>query len=61
VALSKAGWNVVLTARRADALQETALLCESPETCMVLAGDVTDEEFVKKLFSETVTRFGKRY
>jgi hypothetical protein len=28
---------------------------------MVLAGDVTDEEFVKKLFSETVTRFGKRY
>ncbi|KAJ7929055.1 hypothetical protein B0H13DRAFT_2248124 [Mycena leptocephala] len=47
VALSKAGWNVVLTARRADALQETALLY------------VTDEEFVKKLFSETVTRFGR--
>ncbi|KAF7330901.1 hypothetical protein MVEN_02429600 [Mycena venus] len=26
---------------------------------MVLAGDVTDEEFVKKLFSETVARFGR--
>ncbi|KAJ6543972.1 hypothetical protein B0H19DRAFT_1169185 [Mycena capillaripes] len=59
IALSKAGWNVVLTARRADALHETSLLCESPETCMVLAGDVTDEEFVKKLFSETVARFDR--
>ncbi|KAJ7896074.1 short-chain dehydrogenase/reductase SDR [Mycena olivaceomarginata] len=59
VALSKAGWNVVLTARRADALHETSLLCTSPETCLVLAGDVTDEDFVKKLFSETVARFGR--
>ncbi|KAF8211717.1 hypothetical protein K438DRAFT_1807792 [Mycena galopus ATCC 62051] len=59
IALSKAGWNVVLTARRADALHETASRCESSENCMVLAGDVTDEEFVKKLFSETVARFGR--
>jgi NAD(P)-dependent dehydrogenase (short-subunit alcohol dehydrogenase family) len=58
IALSKAGWNVVLTARRADALLETASLCESSENCMVLAGDVTDETFVKTLFSETVARFG---
>ncbi|KAJ7122973.1 hypothetical protein C8R44DRAFT_831469 [Mycena epipterygia] len=59
IALSKAGWNVVLTARRADALQETASLCESPDNCLVLAGDVTDEEFVKQLFSDTVSRFGR--
>jgi len=59
IALSKAGWNVVLTARRADALQETTSLCQSPETTLVLAGDVTDEGFVKKLFSETVARFGR--
>ncbi|KAJ6543995.1 hypothetical protein B0H19DRAFT_1221811 [Mycena capillaripes] len=59
VALSKAGWNVVLTARREHALHETALLSESLETCLVLAGDVTDEDFVKKLFSETVARFGR--
>ncbi|KAK7061212.1 hypothetical protein R3P38DRAFT_2828154 [Favolaschia claudopus] len=61
IALSKAGWNVVLTARRADALRETASLCdsESPEKCLVLPGDVTDEEFVKKLFGETVSRFGR--
>ncbi|KAJ7667451.1 hypothetical protein DFH06DRAFT_1280475 [Mycena polygramma] len=53
IALSKAGWNVVLTARRAEALEETASLCESAETCLVLAGDVTDEDFVKNLFSQT--------
>ncbi|KAJ7638314.1 hypothetical protein FB45DRAFT_902499, partial [Roridomyces roridus] len=56
VALSKAGWNVVLTARRLEALEETASLCE---TTLVLAGDITDEEFVKKLFQETVERFGR--
>ncbi|KAJ6530351.1 hypothetical protein DFH09DRAFT_1326866 [Mycena vulgaris] len=56
IALSKAGWNVVLTARRADALHETSLLCESPANCLILAGDVTDEEFVRKLFAETVSR-----
>ncbi|KAJ7174261.1 hypothetical protein C8R46DRAFT_990319 [Mycena filopes] len=60
IALSKAGWNVVLTARRAEALQETSLLCESPSQTLVLAGDVTDEEFVKSLFAETVAKFGKQ-
>ncbi|KAF7330917.1 hypothetical protein MVEN_02431400 [Mycena venus] len=53
IALSKAGWNVVLTARRADALHETSLLCQSSESCMILAGDVKDEDFVKRLFTET--------
>ncbi|KAJ7664716.1 hypothetical protein B0H17DRAFT_1091715 [Mycena rosella] len=59
IALSKAGWNVVLTARRADALKETSLLCEAPENYLILAGDVTNEAFVKKLFTETVSRFGR--
>ncbi|KAJ7718295.1 hypothetical protein DFH07DRAFT_860443 [Mycena maculata] len=59
VALSGAGWNVVLTARRESALRETGSLCPSPDTCMVLAGDVTDEEFVKRLFRETISRFGR--
>lgn len=60
IALSKAGWNVVLTARRAGALHETSLLCESPAgTCIMLAGDITDEVFVKKLFSETIVQFGE--
>ncbi|KAJ7499487.1 hypothetical protein FB451DRAFT_1205650 [Mycena latifolia] len=59
IALSKAGWNVVITGRRADALHETSLLCGSPENCLILAGDVTDEAFVKRLFAETVSRFGR--
>ncbi|KAJ6459791.1 hypothetical protein C8R47DRAFT_1161592 [Mycena vitilis] len=59
IALSKAGWNVVLTARRAEALEETASLCESADKCLVLAGDVTNEDFVKNLFSQTVARFGR--
>ncbi|KAJ6612118.1 hypothetical protein B0H10DRAFT_2282384 [Mycena sp. CBHHK59/15] len=59
IALSKAGWNVVLTARRTDALHETSLLCVDPDNCLLLAGDVTDEAFVKQLFSETVARFGR--
>jgi len=57
IELSKAGWNVVLTARRADALRETASQCPSPYT--VLPGDITDEVFVKKLFRETVAQFGR--
>ncbi|KAJ6454527.1 hypothetical protein C8R47DRAFT_997127, partial [Mycena vitilis] len=54
IALSKAGWNIVLTARRAEALEETASLCVSAEKCLVLAGDVTDEAFVKNLFSQPI-------
>ncbi|KAJ7067819.1 short-chain dehydrogenase/reductase SDR [Mycena amicta] len=59
VALVKAGWNVVITARRADALAETKALCGgSDEQILVLPGDVTDEDFVKRLFEET-KRFGR--
>ncbi|KAJ7229182.1 hypothetical protein GGX14DRAFT_617194 [Mycena pura] len=57
IELSKAGWNVVLTARRVDALRETASQCSS--LYMVLPGDITDEVFVKKLFRETVAQFGR--
>ncbi|KAJ7283228.1 hypothetical protein C8J57DRAFT_1291808 [Mycena rebaudengoi] len=59
IALSKAGWNVVLTARRADALKETLQLCATPENCLVVVGDVVEEAFVKRLFAETVARFGR--
>ncbi|KAF7301209.1 hypothetical protein MIND_00685600 [Mycena indigotica] len=60
IALAKAGWHVALTARRKDALEETKQLCGSDEgRTLVLAGDVTDEEFVRALFEETVKRFGR--
>jgi len=59
VALAAAGWNVVLAARRQDALLQTANLIARPSACLVVAGDVTDEGFVKTLFAKTVDQFGR--
>ena len=56
IALSKAGWDLVLTARREDALHATAQEC--PSSTLVLAGDITDEAFVKRLFASTLEKFG---
>ncbi|KAK0485354.1 oxidoreductase protein [Armillaria luteobubalina] len=59
IALSNAGWNVVLTARREEALQESLKLCLHPENTLVIAGDVTSEDFVQELFTKVVERFGR--
>ncbi|KAG6897768.1 hypothetical protein C0992_011437 [Termitomyces sp. T32_za158] len=62
IALLKAGWNVILTARRIDALQETAKLateCGAMGKSFSLSGDITDEVFVKRLFAEGIGHFGK--
>jgi NAD(P)-dependent dehydrogenase (short-subunit alcohol dehydrogenase family) len=57
IALSKAGWNVVLIARREQELQETAAQCPNP--VLVQAGDITDEPFVKQAFEVTKSHFGR--
>ncbi|KAH9480276.1 Glucose 1-dehydrogenase [Psilocybe cubensis] len=57
IALSKAGWKLVLTARRLEQLKETALLCTN-ET-LILAGDITDEPFIKGVFETAVSHFGR--
>ncbi|KAF8158258.1 short-chain dehydrogenase/reductase SDR [Crassisporium funariophilum] len=57
IALSKVGWNVVLTARRREALLETSTQCPGPT--LVLAGDITDEPFVVGLFEAAVSIFGR--
>jgi len=57
IALSKAGWHVVLTARRLDHLKETASLC--PNETLILAGDIMDEPFVKGLFEVATKHFGR--
>ncbi|KAG6880706.1 hypothetical protein C0993_005078, partial [Termitomyces sp. T159_Od127] len=60
IALLKAGWNVVLTARRNDALQETVKLATGSGATgksFSLPGDITDEAFVKQLFAEGVEQF----
>ncbi|KAK0222057.1 oxidoreductase protein [Armillaria fumosa] len=61
IALSNAGWNVVLTARREEALQESLKLCSHPENTLIIAGDVTSEDFVKELFAKVVERFGESH
>ena len=67
IALCEAGWNVVLSARRVDALEETARMCEEAaraqsiqvtELTLVVAGDVTKESDVQRLFERSVTTYG---
>ncbi|KDN35773.1 hypothetical protein RSAG8_11335, partial [Rhizoctonia solani AG-8 WAC10335] len=57
ITLSKAGYRVVLVARREAELKATAEECSS-ET-LVTPGDVTDELFAAKVFEEAVKRFGR--
>ncbi len=58
VALARDGWWVVITGRRARALNELA--DASPELRLVpIPADVTSEESVRALFSETVDRHGR--
>lgn len=58
IALSKAGWNVVLIARREDKLKETENQCPG-EGKLVLPGDVTNEEFVQNSFQQAFSTFGR--
>jgi len=57
IALSSAGWKIVLTARRLGELQETSRRC--PNETLVIAGDITDEPFVKGIFDAAVGHFGR--
>ncbi|KAG9315512.1 hypothetical protein JVU11DRAFT_3127 [Chiua virens] len=59
IALSAAGWSLALTARRLPQLQETKAACTDPEKCSLIAGDITDETFVKSLFEQTINQFGR--
>jgi len=59
IALSAAGWHLTLTARRLPELQETKAACADPEKCFVVNGDIADEVFVKRLFEQTIHRFGR--
>jgi len=46
---SQLGADVVLTARRADALEETRALMACPEAHVIIAGDLSDPSFVREL------------
>ncbi|SEL98924.1 SDR family oxidoreductase [Streptacidiphilus jiangxiensis] len=55
-ALGRAGWTVVLTGRREDALQETAAEIAH---AWVVPADVTDEEALAALFDQLTARYGR--
>ncbi|MCC5936922.1 MAG: SDR family oxidoreductase [Lunatimonas sp.] len=58
VALSEAGWSLVLAGRREAHLNETAGRCLGVET-LVVASDITSPASVKRLFQEVEMRFGR--
>ena len=57
IALSKAGYAVVLAGRRLEALQEAAKAMSGETLCV--ATDVTDPNSVATLFAETKKKFGR--
>ncbi len=57
IALSKAGYAVVLAGRRLAALQEAAKSVDGAALCV--ATDVTDPQSVANLFAETQKKFGR--
>ncbi|KAL7279750.1 hypothetical protein ACG7TL_006157 [Trametes sanguinea] len=59
IALAGAGWTLALFARRADSLEETRLLCADPTRVLVVEGDVSNEDDVKRLFQSTISSFGR--
>ncbi|CAE6487454.1 unnamed protein product [Rhizoctonia solani] len=56
IALSKAGYRVVLVARRETELKATAEECQADT--LVAPGDVTDEVFAANVFEAAVKKFG---
>ena len=58
VALSVAGWAVVLSGRRKQELDETAALC-GPGPALAVVGDITKEEDVVALFKAGEDKFGE--
>ncbi|KAL8292850.1 hypothetical protein RQP46_000544 [Phenoliferia psychrophenolica] len=59
VALSGAGWSVVLSGRRKAELDETAALCVGPGPALAVVGDITKEADVVELFKQAGDKFGR--
>jgi NAD(P)-dependent dehydrogenase (short-subunit alcohol dehydrogenase family) len=57
IALSKAGYAVVLAGRRADALE--AVVKEIGKDALAVATDVADPKSVANLFAKTMEKFGR--
>jgi len=62
VALSEAGWTVVVCARRAEALEETVRLSNKKGNgkARAIAADLAKPEDIKRLFTTIKNDFGAR-
>jgi short-subunit dehydrogenase len=59
-ALARAGAHVVLSARRAELLQQLARDWQHlPGRRLVIAGDISQEEYARELVEQTVREFGR--
>jgi NAD(P)-dependent dehydrogenase (short-subunit alcohol dehydrogenase family) len=61
LALLEDGWQVVLTGRRLEALEQTRALVAAPavDRCLALVADVTQEASVAALFAQIASRYGR--
>ena len=61
IALNAAGWTVVVTARRKDALQETVSLMPASQRHLsrIICGDMTDVEDIRRIFADVREAYGK--
>lgn len=60
LALANDGWSVTVAGRRADALEETVKrAADAGERVLPVVTDVGDPDSVKRLFSETIQKFGR--
>jgi len=59
LALIAAGWNVVLTARRADMIEAAVRESKAPERGLAVASDVGSPDSVKALFARAKEKFGR--
>jgi NAD(P)-dependent dehydrogenase (short-subunit alcohol dehydrogenase family) len=59
LALARAGFSVVLAGRRAALLEETEKLAGATASVLAVEADVGSEADVERLFTATVSRFGR--
>jgi NAD(P)-dependent dehydrogenase (short-subunit alcohol dehydrogenase family) len=59
ITLAKAGWSVVLSGRRAEALEETRAALADPDRHLAVPTDVADPAAVGALFAAIKGRYGR--
>lgn len=63
IALARSGWNLTVTGRRQQELDETVKLIEEAAgksgVGHSVAGDITQEDVVMRVFTETAQKFGR--